>query len=66
MTKTEPAHSKSFRESPQQFPFQGAIIDAEGREIPITEGMIREACRRLENASSSIYPRRYSADPRPE
>ncbi|MGH8434239.1 MAG: PA1571 family protein [Pseudomonas sp.] len=26
----------------------GAIIDAQGREIPITEDMIQRACRELE------------------
>ena len=26
----------------------GAIIDSHGREVPITEAMIREACERLE------------------
>ncbi|WP_178116665.1 PA1571 family protein [Pseudomonas sp. L-22-4S-12] len=26
----------------------GAFIDAQGREVPITEGMIQRACRELE------------------
>ena len=31
--------------------FHGAaLIDEQGREIPITEAMIQEACRRLEQA----------------
>lgn len=31
--------------------FHGAaIIDANGREVPITEDMIREACEKLANA----------------
>lgn len=35
--------------------FNGAaLIDAQGREIPITEQMIQQACKRLENAWS--YP----------
>lgn len=34
---------------PQQ-PVGGSIIDAQGREIPITEDMIQRACRELENA----------------
>lgn len=33
----------------------GAIIDARGREIPITEQMILQACRQLEQADK---PRR--------
>ena len=36
-------------------PFKGAIIDSQGREIPITERMIQEACLSLEAAASSIY-----------
>ncbi|MDG9924117.1 MULTISPECIES: PA1571 family protein [unclassified Pseudomonas] len=31
-------------------PLGGAIIDAEGREIPITEQMIQQACRALDKA----------------
>ena len=33
--------------NPQQ-PVGGSIIDAEGREIPITEQMIQQACRELD------------------
>jgi len=45
-------HSSS---TPQQHPVQpapafGSIIDAQGREIPITEQMIQQACRELENS----------------
>lgn len=32
---------------PQQ-PVGGSLIDAQGREVPITEGMIQQACRELE------------------
>lgn len=31
-------------------PVCGSIIDAQGREIPITEQMIQQACRELENS----------------
>lgn len=31
-----------------QHPVGGSIIDADGREIPITEQMIQQACRELE------------------
>ncbi|WP_162935004.1 PA1571 family protein [Pseudomonas cavernae] len=34
----------------QQKPIGGAVIDAEGREIPITEKMIQKACRELDKA----------------
>ncbi|WP_171011800.1 PA1571 family protein [Pseudomonas sp. 2FE] len=34
---------------PQQ-PVGGAIIDAQGREIPITEHMIQRACNELDKA----------------
>lgn len=27
----------------------GAVIDAKGREVPITEAMIQKACQHLEN-----------------
>lgn len=36
--------------------FHGAIIDAEGREIPITEDMIQQACSRLDGKASQFYP----------
>jgi hypothetical protein len=29
----------------------GALIDAQGREIPITEGMVQQACEQLEEAA---------------
>ncbi len=49
-------HSSS---TPQQRPTQpvpacGSIIDAQGREVPITEQMIQEACRELENSRESL------------
>ncbi|MEO4049266.1 PA1571 family protein [Pseudomonas sp. CAU 1711] len=43
--------------NPQQ-PLGGALIDADGREIPITEQMIQQACRELERAWQA--PRRAS------
>ncbi|MFF7709328.1 PA1571 family protein [Pseudomonas sp. NPDC007930] len=33
-----------------QDPVGGAIIDADGREVPITEQMVRKACQELEKA----------------
>ena len=39
---------------------QGAIIDEDGREIPITREMIKEACNELEN-SRHHYALDYSA-----
>ena len=41
--------SQSKPSNPPQ-PLGGAIIDAEGREIPITEQMIQQACRELDKA----------------
>lgn len=35
----------------------GAIIDAQGREVPITEQMILQACRELEK-SAQVTARR--------
>ncbi len=34
----------------QQMPLGGFLIDAQGREIPITEAMIQQACSALEKA----------------
>ncbi|CAD5110115.1 PA1571 family protein [Zestomonas carbonaria] len=33
---------------PPQQPVGGAIIDAQGREIPITEQMVQRACREMD------------------
>ncbi|WP_405120908.1 PA1571 family protein [Pseudomonas leptonychotis] len=33
-----------------QMPVGGFVIDAQGREIPITEAMIQQACTSLERA----------------
>ncbi|WP_338109867.1 PA1571 family protein [Pseudomonas leptonychotis] len=33
-----------------QLPVGGFVIDAQGREIPITEAMIQQACTSLERA----------------
>ncbi len=33
---------------PPQHPVGGAVIDAQGREIPITEGMVQQACEKME------------------
>lgn len=63
MTKNIPAHSIPAREISPRHPFRGAIINDEGREIPITESMIQEACRRLETASRTVYPPREHVDP---
>lgn len=49
-----PAPRPAHRD-PQQ-PVGGSIIDAQGREIPITEDMIQRACRELEKGTES--PRR--------
>lgn len=40
-----------------QRPVGGAIIDEQGREIPITEQMIQRACRELENSRSTLAQR---------
>lgn len=44
-------HSSTPQQRPAQpVPAIGSIIDAQGREIPITEQMIQQACRELENS----------------
>ncbi|WP_166366730.1 PA1571 family protein [Pseudomonas akapageensis] len=37
------------KKAPPQKAECGSIIDAQGREIPITRDMIQEACKQLEN-----------------
>lgn len=49
----QPPRSHTVRQLRHQH--LGAIIDAQGREIPITEQMILQACRQLEKDSQ---PRR--------
>ena len=57
MNAQQPRKPRILPLDPQQ-PVGGAIIDAEGREIPITERMIQQACRQLERAWQ--MPRRAS------
>ena len=45
----QPSQASIVPFNPQQ-PVGGAIIDAQGREIPITEQMILQACRELEQS----------------
>lgn len=35
-----------------QMPIGGFVIDAQGREIPITEDMIQQACQALEKTQA--------------
>ncbi len=43
--------------SARQLPVGGFVIDAEGREVPITEDMIQRACSELEeNRQASDKP----------
>jgi hypothetical protein len=47
----------SYSQTPRGADFHGAaILDAQGREIPITEAMILRACEELEQAWR--YPKR--------
>jgi len=47
-------HSSPPQQRPTQpVPVCGSIIDAQGREIPITEQMIQQACRELENSRAN-------------
>lgn len=41
--------------------FHCAVIDEQGREVPITEQMIQRACRELEDYASSIYKQSFSS-----
>jgi hypothetical protein len=35
----------------------GSIIDAQGREVPITEDMVQQACRELEKRLVKAVPK---------
>lgn len=52
MNTQQPRDNAPRRDQPYQpqQPVGGSIIDAQGREIPITEDMIQRACRELENS----------------
>ena len=52
----EPQPQSSRQQTVRQLRHQqlGAIIDAQGREIPITEQMILQACRQLEQDAKSF------------
>lgn len=50
-----------FRKHPEQ-PVGGAIVDATGREVTITEGMVRKACHELEHV---VVAPAQDADPAP-
>lgn len=39
-------------------PIGGFVIDAQGREIPITEKMIQQACKALEKAQQQAATRK--------
>lgn len=56
-TTPQPSQTRIVPFNPQQ-PVGGAVIDAQGREIPITEQMILQACRELDKAWQT--PRRVS------
>lgn len=43
-------HSSDTPKTQQQPQVCGSIIDAQGREIPITEKMIQQACENLEKS----------------
>lgn len=48
MTQHAPRSQQDSRATPSQEPLIGAMIDANGREIPITDSMIQHACQALE------------------
>lgn len=50
MSSAAPASPRRHLSQPLRQQHLGAIIDARGREIPITEQMILQACRQLEQA----------------
>lgn len=51
----QPIHNKTRNNNNTANIFQAAIIDEQGNEIPITEQMIQDACRALEEDALAIY-----------
>lgn len=49
--QAQPAQPRSHTVQKLRHGHLGAIIDAQGREVPITERMILQACRQLEKES---------------
>ena len=54
---TKPYVNNKSNDSPENLDaiFQGAMIDENGRETPITEAMIQRACKLLEQEALAIY-----------
>lgn len=48
MSLQQPQHSAAPQPLSEHHRVGGAVIDEDGREIPITEGMVREACQALD------------------
>ena len=54
-TANQPQHSNPQR---PPMPVGGFIIDAQGREVPITEEMIQCACQALEQSLQNQWQKR--------
>jgi hypothetical protein len=54
MSPNQQTHKQ--HDTPLQQATAGAIIDAQGREIPITEQMIQSACRELDEKMKAENP----------
>ncbi|HUE92391.1 PA1571 family protein [Pseudomonas sp.] len=50
--------SQQNSHKPAPMPIGGFVIDAQGREIPITEEMIQQACNALEKAQQPAAKRK--------
>jgi hypothetical protein len=50
--------SQQNSHKPATMPIGGFVIDAQGREIPITEEMIQQACSALEKAQQPAAKRK--------
>ena len=51
------SHQQNSQEA-TTMPVGGFVIDAQGREIPITEEMIQQACNALEKAQQQTTKRK--------
>jgi hypothetical protein len=58
MSRTAMQRSQQNPEKSKPMPVGGFVIDAQGREVPITEEMIQQACAALEKAQQKAAKRK--------
>lgn len=61
MQNAHPTQPQQPLTQPASHSLGGAILDAQGQEIPITEQMVQQACRELDNAWLPLAAREATA-----